>query len=234
MTAHLTLLGAFSLQVGEWSVALGQTGARLIAALGVNGPEATSREQLSRLLWPQKTRDRAGANLRASVWRLPDPAKSLLQIDDQAIALTGVEVDLWSLPSTDDGQKVRDANGYGDDRPGQSISALGRPLLHGWYDDWVLAKRERVAQHQLSLFEARATFYLARNRPSEAIEAGLAAVMIEPLRELPHRLVVQAHLQEGNRDEAVRHVRAVEELFRTELGVGLSQTMLTLIAPPMR
>ncbi|MFF0086754.1 BTAD domain-containing putative transcriptional regulator [Streptomyces canus] len=48
-----------------------------------------------------------------------------------------------------------------------------------------------------------------------ALEAALANVRIEPLRESAHRAVVAAHLSEGNVIEAVRHYRAYRLLCRT-------------------
>jgi DNA-binding SARP family transcriptional activator len=54
---------------------------------------------------------------------------------------------------------------------------------------------------------------------AQAIEAGLAAVAGEPLRESAHRALIRVHLQEGNRVEAIRQFTACKNILRDELGV---------------
>ncbi|MFE7332697.1 BTAD domain-containing putative transcriptional regulator [Streptomyces sp. NPDC057565] len=53
---------------------------------------------------------------------------------------------------------------------------------------------------------------------SLALDAALASIRIEPLREEPHQAVVSAHLAEGNLSEALRHYEIFWHLLRTELG----------------
>jgi DNA-binding SARP family transcriptional activator len=62
-----------------------------------------------------------------------------------------------------------------------------------------------------------------------AIEAGLAAVRADPLRESAHRVLIEAHLLEGNRCEALRQFRAYEALMRAQLGLAPSATIVALI-----
>jgi DNA-binding SARP family transcriptional activator len=64
---------------------------------------------------------------------------------------------------------------------------------------------------------------------SMAIDLGLRAVAIEPLRESAHRLVIRAHFAEGNRTEAVRQYEACARLLRDELGVPLPAQMAALL-----
>jgi hypothetical protein len=47
-----------------------------------------------------------------------------------------------------------------------------------------------------------------------AIDAALAALVSEPLRETAHRALIEAHLAEGNRAEAERDWRAYRRLIR--------------------
>ncbi len=63
---------------------------------------------------------------------------------------------------------------------------------------------------------------------SRALEAALAAVATEPLRESAHGRVIQIYLQEGNRAEAVRHYRRYERLMAEEL-LGPSPDVKALV-----
>lgn len=103
-------------------------------------------------------------------------------------------------------------------------------LLTGWYDEWTLVERERVRQVCLHALESIAMRRLDVQRFSHALEAALAAVALEPLRESAHRVVIQIHLAEGNHYEAVRHYKQFSALLEEELGLRPSPTMERQIA----
>jgi DNA-binding SARP family transcriptional activator len=65
----------------------------------------------------------------------------------------------------------------------------------------------------------------ALGRYAEAIQAALAAVADEPLRESAHLAVVQVHLAEGNVVEAVRQYTAYRRTLLEELGVEPSPAL---------
>jgi DNA-binding SARP family transcriptional activator len=106
---------------------------------------------------------------------------------------------------------------------------LTRDLLAGWYEDWVLIERERFRQLRLHALEAICERLVALGRFGEAVEAGLAAVAGEPLRESAHRALIQAYLAEGNPWEGVRQFRSYAQLLREELGAETSPMMRDLV-----
>jgi DNA-binding SARP family transcriptional activator len=55
-----------------------------------------------------------------------------------------------------------------------------------------------------------------------ALEAALIALRAEPLRESPHRLLLEIHLAEGNYSKAIYTYHAYRILLRRELGVNPS------------
>ena len=91
------------------------------------------------------------------------------------------------------------------------------------------SRRERIRQLRLHALETLGQRLIDQGRPAQAIEVGLAAVAADPLRESAHRVIVSAHLAEGNRSEALRQYRTFERLLDEQLGVGPSDRMLTLI-----
>jgi DNA-binding SARP family transcriptional activator len=97
-----------------------------------------------------------------------------------------------------------------------------RELLPGWHDEWLLVEREELRQRQLHALEFGARRLIDRARYGEAILFLLAALRAEPLRESAHRLVIEAHLGEGNQSEARRQWQIYAHLVRERLGAAPS------------
>ncbi len=64
---------------------------------------------------------------------------------------------------------------------------------------------------------------------ADAIQAALAAIRLEPLRETAHRTLIEIHLAEGNWSEARRHFLRCSQLLRDELGVAPSPSICRLL-----
>ncbi len=103
-------------------------------------------------------------------------------------------------------------------------------LLPHHYDDWVLIERDRHRQLRMHALEMLCIQLSAAGRHGEAVEAGLAAVNGEPLRESSQRVLIRAHLAEGNRCEAIRQFDSYRELIQHELGLRPSPEMNALLS----
>ncbi len=57
------------------------------------------------------------------------------------------------------------------------------------------------------------------------MEAALAAIASEPLRESSHRALIAVHLAQGNQSEAIRQYRSYRRLIREELDLEPSPQM---------
>jgi DNA-binding SARP family transcriptional activator len=62
-----------------------------------------------------------------------------------------------------------------------------------------------------------------------ALEAALAALRSDPLRESAHRAVIRIHLAEGNLAEAAQAYRQCRALLARELGVEPSEQTAELV-----
>jgi DNA-binding SARP family transcriptional activator len=69
----------------------------------------------------------------------------------------------------------------------------------------------------------------AERRFSDALEAGMAAVRGEPLRESGHIAVMLAHLAEGNQCEAVAEFERYRALLCAELGLEPTENITGLV-----
>ncbi len=84
--------------------------------------------------------------------------------------------------------------------------------------------REGYSSTQLVCDRLRET-----RRFAEAIEAGLSAVLGEPLRESAHRSLIRAYLAEGNSGEAIRQLQLCRRLLADELGIEPSSETRALV-----
>ena len=118
-----------------------------------------------------------------------------------------------------------------------SVADLSGDLLPDWYDDWLEDEREGLRQTRLYALEALARGLSASGHCADAIQAALAAIRLEPLRETAHRTLIEIHLAEGNWSEACRQFWRCRRLLREELGVEPSESMRLLLektAPPAK
>jgi DNA-binding SARP family transcriptional activator len=230
---HLQLLGAFALIHDEAVVAVRGGGQRLLALLStIRGP--MTRAQASGVLWPDSTSGRASTSLRATLSRLPRPGgMTLITSSSTGLALNeSVEVDVWQCEA--EVRRLRSLSGS--PAPSQEWSErthalLGSDLLPLWDEDWVLVQRERHRQARLHALERLSTTLCLAGRWEEALQAGLAAVAGEPLRESAHQRVIEVHLAEGNPAEALRQYGIYRRILREELGLRPSETLRQLLRP---
>lgn len=223
----LQILNGFVLRRGGDEVVVAAGCQRLVALLAVNGP--TGRVVTAGTLWPDVTDERASGNLRTSLWRLNRQWPGLVQSDEQSLSLTPhVSLDVDDL--TCRARAV--ANGSGALEPAERYSVLvdAGELLPGWYEDWVILARERFRLLRLNALEPLSERLLRAGQVVWAMEAAMAAVRAEPLRESAHHAVLAIHVACGNADEARRYFAAVSRVLQTELGVEPSAGLRRLAA----
>lgn len=223
----LTLLGEFAVRTGDGEIPLPMSAQRVLAFLALH-ERPVQRAFLAASLWLDSPETRAFASLRSALWRLRRPGEQLVRQVGQALALADdVEVDLRR--STAEARGILDGGDVAID-----VDLLARDLLPDWYDDWLLIERERHRQLRLSALEALCDQLAGANRLHEALDAGLAAVAGDPLRESSHRALVRVHLAHGNVAEAVRQYDLYRRLLSDNLGLEPSERMEELIAPATR
>ncbi|MFC4015163.1 BTAD domain-containing putative transcriptional regulator [Nonomuraea purpurea] len=223
----LRLLGAFEVSAraetggAQWGE-LPHSARRLVAFLGLHG--TATRDFAAGSLWPDSTEAHALAHLRTTLWRAARACPGLIVTGGAAMRLDPrVSVDVDELEALSRRLHAAHAEDDGSWVPPRGV------LLPGWYDEWVVAVRERVRQLQLHTLEAMAERRLLQGAYGRALDLALGSVEYEPLRESSQRLVVRIHLAEGNLVEAVRAVRAFEELLWQEIGARPSPEFMRLI-----
>ena len=227
----LSLLGSFELTSAGGSVSLPVPAQRLLAFVALRD-RPVLRTYAAEMLWRDSTEQRACGSLRSALWRLRRPGFELLEATSGRLRLEPrVVVDVRVLVGWAR-RVLRAPHEVGREPVG--VSDLGDTifgeLLPDWYDDWVADERERLRELRVRALERVCERLTVLRSFDPAVEAGLAAVHAEPLRESAHRCLIGVYLAEGNKAEALREYCAYRDLLHDKLALEPSARMEELIA----
>jgi len=191
------------------------------------------RRYVAGSLWPVGDDIRAAGNLRSALWRLNSAGIRVLQADKHGLALhEDVLVDLHIVGAW--AARLIKGSASREDLATMPWGIDAIDLLPGWYDDWALVERERVRQRLLHALEALSCQLARAGRCAEAVEAAMMAVTAEPLRESAQRMLIQAHLAEGNWIEGRRTFEAYRDVLHRELGIEPNPELAAMVRRPVR
>jgi DNA-binding SARP family transcriptional activator len=224
---QLRLLGSWGLQRGERSLHLQLREQRVVAALGLWGPQ--SRAALAGMLWPESPEDRARSNLRTALLRARRELDGALFTRHDEVRLSEVvSVDVTLLRAILDMVESVPEEAAAD--PVSALRVLRAPdLLIGWYDEWVVEARDRLHQRRFRALERLARVSLDNGHPTDSVDFAVEAVRLEPLVESAVALHIRALLGDGDLSAALREYRRFRDRIRGELGVGPSRTLTELL-----
>jgi DNA-binding SARP family transcriptional activator len=224
-TIELQLLGGFSLRIGTHHFPVALSSRALLALLALH-QRPVPRVVASGTLWPDKSGDRAAANLRSAVWRLPTRGKGIVVQLDGYLALHDRVVSDVSVLVSQVSRLVGSDLCFDNDF---DVAAFSVELLPDFDGEWLVIERERIRQLRLYGLEAISTKLVERGRIVEGIVAALGAVQIDPLRESSHRCLIAAHLADGNVSEARRQFTRYRSLLRAEVGCEPSDQLRRML-----
>jgi DNA-binding SARP family transcriptional activator len=214
----------------------------LLTYLAWHGDRLHPREVLVELLWPEEPLDvgrqrfrQALSSLRAVLEPPGVPPNSVLVADrlQAGLAPGAVTTDLAEFEAALDAA----ARGCGEER----IAALskaddlyGGELLPGYYDEWILAARQRLAEAHREALGRLAQLEAERGDFPAAIAHARRAVRLDPLDEAAHRRVIGFLLEAGRPEEARRQYRALEQTLREELDAVPAPATRRLLEAPWK
>lgn len=226
---RLTLIGGFALQRGRRELGIATSGQRLIALLALKD-RPVGRLQVAGTLWPDYSTERSLADLRTALWRVNLSNEQVIAATSSFLGLdTGIDVDVRNLAEFARRLNQVGATPEAVDLDAVPLADLVGDLLPEWYDDWLQDEREGLRQTRLHALENLARLLSACGRHADAIQAALAALRLEPLRETAHHLLIKVHLAEGNWSEACRQFERCRRLFKEELGIEPSDSIRLLL-----
>jgi DNA-binding SARP family transcriptional activator len=192
---------------------------KLIALLALRGGEA-SRQASADGLWPDMTEDSGRASLRRSLWQVP---RGWVSVVGENLVLEA-ECDLPEARAA----AVRAIGG--EPVTFDEIDLLSSDVLPGWHDEWVLPIHDEFRTLRVQALEAACRTLLAHGNLPLAIQAGTAALMAEPLRESAAEAVIEVHLAQHNRYEALRCYDALVKRLQDELSVQPMRELTDMLA----
>lgn len=226
-TTTICLLGGPHVEVDGARIEIQEGSGPVLALVALRDGEVDRREAAG-ILWPNCDDLRAAGNLRSALWRLRGAGLDIIEANRRRLALrAGTLVDVAAVREW--ARRLIEGSAVDADLSTRDLRARMTELLPGWYDDWVITERERLRQEVLHGVEALARHLLLRRRHAQAIEAALATVGADPFRESAVRVLIEAHLAEGNVNEARRTFSRHEQLVGTELGVEPSGELRSLV-----
>jgi DNA-binding SARP family transcriptional activator len=206
----LRLLDGFDLSCGG-SIDVPPGAQRLVAFVALH-ERPVPRSFVVAKLWPDTSERYAQASLRTELHRLRSGCSTELVRASRTHVLLdmGVLVDVHAQrTAVEEVERVEVALAGGD-----LVARLSGELLPGWYDEWVLIERERLRNRRMHALEKLCRRFSDACDHAAAIDAALAALSADPLRDTAHRALLEAYLIEGNRSDAERHWRLYRRLIR--------------------
>jgi DNA-binding SARP family transcriptional activator len=224
---HLSVLRGFELTCRGEQVILPPGTQRLLALLALHD-RPVLRLYVAGTLWTEASEERSTANLRSALWRLRRSRLPLVHCFGEHLQLDpGLVVDLHKIEML---ARAALRNGIGSPELEElDMDLLTADLLPDWYEDWVLVERERFRQLRLHALEVLCEHLVQQGRLALAVEAAVAAVQAEPLRESAQRALIAAHLAEGNLGEAIHQYNVYARLLARELGLEPSSRIRELV-----
>jgi len=224
---EISLLGGFTLRRRRAPVDLPLAAQRVVAFLALQRRDVL-RGHVAQVLWMDATEDHAAGNLRTALWRIKQRGGELVSARHCHLSIArDAVVDLHEaerLLTSRDPPRLS----------AHMTNELANDVLPDWSDDWIYMCRERFRQLRLRGLEALSRQLSAEGAHGDAIDAAEAAVAAEPLRETAHRVLMEAHLAEGNVSEAVREYRTYRLLLADELGIAPSPGLGELVPERFR
>jgi DNA-binding SARP family transcriptional activator len=196
-------LGVFPL------VRLSLAGRRILAYLAVRG-EPVARGAAAGELWADSPEESARANLRRALWQLPTGW----------VVAEGEDLALRALTDLSRAKQVASRAMKGDCLGFDEIELLSQDVLPGWNEEWLVPAADAFHLLRVQALEAACRSLMTAGDLVLATQAGSAALAAEPLRESAAEALIEAHLAQRNRYEAVQCFRSLKKRLHTELGVA--------------
>ncbi|MCP4541070.1 MAG: AAA family ATPase [Chloroflexi bacterium] len=239
----LHLLGEPQLFYNESSLAelLAKKEQALLIYVACQTEQRFSREHLATLLWGETSQSQARYNLRRALWNLrrvldqvglppesclvaegswvyiPPTAPCWVDVCDFEQVLQACFQDPQShfSPASEGIRRIRKALDLyqGDFMAGFSV--LRAPN----FEEWLTLERERLFLLLLRALTSLIQGFIARGERNEAIAACQRLLVLDPLQEDIHRLLMRLYWETGQRPQALRQYNTYQELLQRELGI---------------
>lgn len=222
----------------------------LLACLALNGERPpVTREHLADLLWPDSSPEAARHSLRQSVASLrrhlepPGTPRGsvLIAHGHQSLSLNPEAVTVDTIAFEKAIRSAAQLKG----KPGErsaletALEICRGELLDGYFDDWVLAERQRLNALFLSALQTVITLCRQQNENETALRFALQYAALSPLEEDPQATAITLYQDLRRPDDGRRHFDAFARRLSEQLSekpspelTALLQEVSEVSAPP--
>ncbi len=200
--------------------------AALLARLALSPQRQFSREELIEWLWPESEVSAGRASFRNALFSLRRqleppglPSGSVLSASHSHVSLNPAAVTTDAarfealISASMSGSPLEQ-----EARLLEAFALYGGELLPGFYEDWVLAARERLACLYTGLLEQLRDLAEARQDWGQAISYALRRTENDPFDENANAALLHLLLKAGKPEAAKRHYAQLEKTFHTHWG----------------
>ncbi len=186
----------------------------LLARLVLNASKPQDRNALAFELWPDVPEARARRNLNSEVWRLRQALGEIIVADAKSVQFlpqADYFVDAISFESVAADASIEELE--------KAIASYHGDFIAGYYEDWVLVKREFYQDRLMRYLDQCARHYQSNSSPRKAIDFIRRILSYNPLHEESHQRLMRLFAQTGDYVSAVQQYRQCVELLERELGL---------------
>lgn len=205
----------------------------LLAYLAVESGQAHRRDTLAALLWPDYPHETALRNLRQALYRLRLSLQEIAPpLPEQLTAQTRQTITLnpeaLALDTAEFARQIQAAKSSPEPIPHltQIINLYRGELLKGFYisdayafDEWLNIQRELFQQQALDALSRLVTLHEAGGNAEAVLTTAQSVLALDPWHEKTHRQIMRAHLEQGNRPQAIAQYNKLRTALRDDLGV---------------
>jgi predicted ATPase/DNA-binding SARP family transcriptional activator len=200
--------------------------ATLLARLAFYPRRVHPREELMEMLWPEEDLEvtmprfrQVLTSLRHSLASLDANAAHLLIADRTEVRLNGeaVRVDVAEFEAALLAASRANSANERVTKLQEAVELYTGDLLPGYYDDWVLTERQRLARHYVGALGHLATALAEAGDAEGAIRCSQRAVAADPLSEESHCSLMHLYASLGQPSKALRQYRDMEQTLWKEL-----------------
>ncbi len=172
------------------------------------------RTSVASMIWPDHNESRARRNLNTEIWRLRKYLDPALRTDSRTITFSSnhnifIDVDLFeqvnagsSIPELED-----------------AISLYLGGFMSGYFEDWILVKREYYADRLVQYLDRCAAHYQDAHDVRKAVACVRRILLLDPVNEECHRRLMRLYVMIEDYYSALHQYRECVDILERELGV---------------
>lgn len=218
------LLGGFRVERGKETIRFATRKVESLFAYLILHPEPHVREKLAALLWGDSTDEQARHSLRTALAAIRKELGDDTLIADRESVKINSGFEIWV-----DAIQLSTLNSQSSIGNQRSATALySGDLLANFYDDWIIAERERLRAIYLDALLRIAQHHREKGEYDRAIEFARQALVHDPANEKAFQHIIFCLAATGNRIGALKVFDECAKTLLSQLGVEPSPATITL------